>query len=123
MILGLAVAVVLSQAPVKKVEIIRGGTTKKAPKTETSITIAPSGPTAEQQAREAQLEAASIELSEKSAELNQRADELRAKETASEARREQDAKARAAQQKIAEKHARDLQAEYEKAANALAGQE
>ena len=125
MILSLAVAVVLSQSSVKKVEIIRGGTNKKAVKTETSMTAAPAsnGPTAEQHAREAQLEATAVELNAKSAELNQKADELQAKDAAAEAKRENDAKRSAAQQKILEKHARDMQAEYEKAANALAGQE
>ena len=125
MILSLAVAVVLSQSPVKKVEIIRGGnTTKKAAKsTETSITVAPAGPTPEQQAREQKLEAAAIELDAKSAELNQRADELKAKEAADETKRQNDAKAKAAQARIVEKHAGDLQQEYERAANALSGQE
>ena len=124
MILSLAVAVALSQSPVKKVEIIRGGTTKKAPKTETSLQPAPSsGPTAEQLAREQQLQEKSIELNEQSADLNKRADELKAKDSANEAKKESDAKVQAAQQKIIEKHGRDMQAEYEKAANALAGQE
>jgi hypothetical protein len=117
MILSLAVALVLSQSSVKKVEIIRGGSSKKAPRTETALSPAPSsGPTAEQQAREQQLQ-------EKSIELNQRADELKAKDSANEAKKENDAKIQAAQSKILEKHARDLQTEYEKAANGLAGQE
>ncbi|MBS1152521.1 MAG: hypothetical protein H6Q89_4219 [Myxococcaceae bacterium] len=110
-------ALVLSQSSVKKVEIIRGKTAKKAPQTETSLAPAPNaGPTAEQQAREQQLE-------QKATELDQRAEALKEKDAASEAKKERDAKAQAAQQKILEKHARDLQLEYERAANSLAGQE
>ncbi len=100
MILSFAVAVVLSQSAVKKVEVIRGGTTKKAPKTsETSLSAPVKEPAAEPPARELPVEAAA------------------------DAKLQSDAKARAAQEKAADKHARDLQAEYEKAANALAGQE
>ena len=122
MVLSLAVAVVLSQSSVKKVEIIRGGSTKKVQKNETSLSPAP-GPTPEQLAREQALEAKSVELDAKSAELGQRADELKAKDAANEAKKDSDAKTQAAQQKIVEKHSRDLQQEYEKAANALSGQE
>jgi hypothetical protein len=122
MVLGLAVALVLSQSPVKKVEIIRGGTkkaVKTAPTSETSMT----GPSQEQLLREQKLQDTSIELDAKSAALEQRADALKAKDDAHEAKKASDAKTQAAQQKILEKHARDLQAEYEKAANGLAGQE
>jgi acyl-CoA reductase-like NAD-dependent aldehyde dehydrogenase len=108
MVLILAVAVVLSQSTVRKVEVIRGGSTKKAQKTETSLTPAPS-PTPEPLARVQPLEDKSVEL--------------KATDAANAAQKENDAKAQAAQQKILEKHSQDLQQEYEKAANALAGQE
>ena len=119
MILSLAVALVLSQSSVKKVEIIRGGTTKKAVKTDATKTD--TTPSNEQLAREQQLQEKSIELNAKSDQLNQRADELKAKDAANEAKKDNDAKTREAQQKILQKHARDLQAEYERAANGLAG--
>ena len=121
MILSLAVAVVLSQSSVKKVEVIRGHSSKKAAVTETSQTRA--GPTPEQVAREQQLEEKSAELNAKTADLNQRADEMKARDATNEAKKDSDAKAQAANQKILEKHARDMQREYENAANALAGQE
>lgn len=120
MVLSLAVALVLSQSSPKKIEIIRGGSTKKAVKTEVA---ANSGPTPEQFAREQQLQEKSVELNAKNAELNQRTDELKAKDAANETKKENDARVQAAQQKIIEKHARDLQTEYEKAANGLAGAE
>ena len=124
MFLSLAVALVLSQASVKKVEIIRGGTTKKAVKTETALPAAPKpGPTAEQLAREQKLEERAVELDAKSAELASRADELKAKDAAAQAKKDSDAKTQEAQQKILQKHGSDLQKEYERAANALAGQE
>lgn len=121
MILSLAVALVISQSSANKVQIIKGGN-KKA-KTETSLTAPKTGPSAEQQAREQALTEKSMELDAKSNELNQRADEMKAKDDANEAKRDADAKTRAAQQKAIEKHAKEMQQEYEKAANALAGQE
>ena len=81
------------------------------------------GPSQEQVAREQQLQDKSIALDVKAAELNQRADALKAQDEVREAKRERDAKTQAAQQKILEKHAKELQEEYEKAANGLAGQE
>ena len=66
--IGLAVALVLSQTS-PKVQIIKGGG-KKAVKTETSVTVQQSGPTAEQKAREADLEAKATELNAKTDELN-----------------------------------------------------
>ena len=117
MMLSLALAIVLSQSSVKKVEIIRGHPSKRATRTETSAAAVPDpGPTAEQQAREQQLQAKAVELDQKS-------DALAAKDAAYGAKKEADAQALAAQQKIVEKHARDLQHQYEKAANALAGEE
>ncbi len=117
MMLSLAVAIVLSQSSVKKVEIIRGHPSKRTTRTETSASAAPTpGPSAEQQAREQQLQA-------RAAELDQKSDALAEKDAAYEAKKEADAQALAARQKIVEKHARDLQIQYEKAANALAGEE
>lgn len=121
MIGSLALALVLSQTS-PKVQIIRGGG-KKAVKTETSATAQQQGPTPEQVAREQALEAKSAELNAKSDELNARADALKAKDAANEQKAQSDAKNRAAQAKILEKHSADLQREYEGAANALAGQE
>ena len=122
MMIGLAVALVLSQSS-PKVQIIKGGGKKAQKTTETSLVAPQSGPTAEQQAREAELSAKTAELNAKSDELNARADALKAREDKQAERAEKEAKLRAQQQKIIEKHAQDMQKEYENAANALAGQE
>ena len=119
MVLSLAVAVMLSQ----KVQVIRSTPQKKAAKTETSMTAKDTGPTQEQLARESAIDAKSADLDAKADALNKRADALKEKDEADTQNKEGDNKAKQKSAKEIEKHARELQQEYERAANALAGQE
>jgi|GEM_PF-3267376 len=119
MVLSLAVAVMLSQ----KVQVIRSTPSKKAVKTETSMTAKDTGPTQEQVAREAAIDAKSAELDSKADALNKRADALKEKDEADTQRKEADTKVKQQSLKAIEKQAREMQQEYERAANALAGQE